>query len=136
MTAASYERLVADNFGGQSDPAPLDEDRLVADLAAYDRGMGLVDRDLAVTHHAASKHAAALVEVLRRATRSPAPAAVAPHDELARAFRLIHKAEDCGFGLLAETRRLGQRIHELEAELERARRAAPPGGARTGPGGE
>src|SRR4051794_8671167 len=65
VTNESYPALSADNFGGQSRPSVIDEERLVADLGAYDRGMGLVNRDLAVAHHSATKHAAALAEILR-----------------------------------------------------------------------
>jgi hypothetical protein len=120
VTASSYPRLVADNFGGQSGPAPIDEQRLVEDLEQYDPAMGSVNRDLMVANHAASKHTAALVQVLRRVAlrESPVPG---PLEELARAIRLQGRAELGVMRLVAETERLGSRVHALERELERVR---------------
>jgi hypothetical protein len=120
VTAESYPVLVADNFGGQSRPVPIDEDRLVADLESYDAGMGLVNRDLAVAHHGATKHAAALVEVLERVTPRTAPLD-APLRELGRLVRLYHRADTQSFSLNAEAQSLGGQVNRLEEELARAR---------------
>jgi glycosyltransferase involved in cell wall biosynthesis len=128
VTAESYPRLAPDNFGGQSDDDPIDEDRLVADLRGYDARMGTVNRDLVVARHAASKHAAALVEVLTRLAPRPAPVD-APLAELARMIRLYHRADTQSFALYADSSRLGARLHELEraqseCDTERASFAA------------
>jgi hypothetical protein len=92
VTRESYPELVADNFGGQTAARVLDEGQLAADIAGFDPGMGLVNRDLAVRHHAATDHAAALVDLLGRlAPRSPT--VDAPLDELARSIRVMHRAQ-------------------------------------------
>lgn len=122
VTAQSYERLASDNFGGQGDGDPIDEDRLSADLRAYDAGMGMVNRDVVVARHAASKHAAALVQVLARVVPRPAPVE-APLDELARMIRMYHRADSQAFALHAGNSRLAARLHELE-QAERERDAA------------
>jgi hypothetical protein len=126
VTPTRYATLVADNFGGQSSPSAIDEDRLVADLGRYDPGMGTANRDLAVAHHGATKHAAALVEVLRRAVprTSPCPG---PLEELARTIRLLHRAEARAFASAAEIGRLASRVHALQNELDRARGGAGGG---------
>lgn len=122
VTAESYAGLAADNFGGQSHPAVVDEDRLAGDLAAYDPGMGIANRDLAVAHHNATKHAAALVDVLLRVAPRRAPVD-APLHELARMVRLYHRADTSAFGLHAELERAWARVQELEGELQRVRAA-------------
>jgi hypothetical protein len=110
VTSERYEALVADNFGGQTGAAAIDEQRLAADLAAYDPGMGVTNRDLIVRNHAATKHAAAIVELLRRIAPGPHDPAT-PLDELARAIRVMHRADAWSalghreLGLLAERAR-------------------------------
>jgi sulfotransferase family protein len=117
VTAESYARLAPDNFGGQGGGDPLDADRLALDLAGYDASMGLVNRDLAVSHHAASAHAAALVGVLDGLAPRREPID-APLLELARLTRLRHRAETQVFGSSATHARLGAQIQALEHELE------------------
>ncbi|MBI5104235.1 MAG: hypothetical protein HZB46_04485, partial [Solirubrobacterales bacterium] len=95
VTAESYPLLVADNFGGQSRPRPVDAAALAADLEAYDPAMGLVNRDLAVAHHAATKHAADLAAHLARVVPRAAPVD-APLRELARLVRLNYAADAQG----------------------------------------
>ncbi len=123
VTGANFAQLGADNFGGQSLPEALDEGRIVADLAAYDPGMGIVNRDLVVAHHAATSHAAALAEVLARVAAHPQPAAGdAPLREIGRLLRLYHRADVQAFAARAETERFAERarIWERRAqELER-----------------
>lgn len=46
VTAENYAALVEDNFGGRSRPDPIDENRIVRDLAGCDPAMGIVNRDL------------------------------------------------------------------------------------------
>jgi hypothetical protein len=127
VTAASYPALAADNFGGQSLPGVIDEERLVADLALYEPGMGIVNRDLAVAHHAASRHAAALVAVLERAAAQPrAVPPDAPLREMARLVRLYHRADMQAFVLRAELAALAARAQHAE-ELEAGLRAQVAG---------
>jgi hypothetical protein len=136
VTAERYERLAADNFGGQRGPAVTDVDALVADLIDYDPQLGLTSRDLAVAHHASSRHAADLAQVLKRLV--PRPAAVdAPLFELARLVRSAHRADSRQFLLQAEVERLGglvqaqhdetDRLHAAVRDAEDARAAAAQG---------
>lgn len=124
VTAESYPRLAPDNFGGQSSGDAIDEDRLVADLQAYDPGMGLVNRDLVVARHTASKHAAALATVLLRLVPRATPID-APLNELARLVRMYHRVDAQAFALHADNSRIGAQLHALEQQLarERAERA-------------
>ena len=118
VTAESYPRLAAGGFGGTTNPAPVDVDSLAADLGRYDRGMGLVNRDLIVANHAAQEHAARLVEVLARlAPRAPVDA---PLDEIARLTRLRNRTETQVWTLQSELELLNRRVQEVEAALERA----------------
>jgi hypothetical protein len=86
VTADGYAALEADNFGGQATDWALSEDRLAADIAAYRPEMGLVNRDLAVRHHAARDHVHALVALFERVVSAPV-APPAPLRELARLVR-------------------------------------------------
>ncbi|TMK39808.1 MAG: hypothetical protein E6G56_09195 [Actinobacteria bacterium] len=123
VTASSFATLSADNFGGQSRADVTDRERLIVDLAAYDPGMGTVNRDLVVTHNSATKHVAELVRILHQV--SPRRAHVGgPLRELARLVRVAHRADGRAFILHAETERLAARVHELEDELASARGAA------------
>jgi hypothetical protein len=125
VTAATYPELAPDNFGGQSERATIDEDRIAADLALYHRNMGVVNRDLVVANHAASRHAAAVAAVLGRVAATPRAAPVdAPLRELSRLIRLYHRADSQAFALRAECEALGartmraeQRAGELSAQL-------------------
>lgn len=66
ITAENYAALVADNFGGQSNPIPVTAESLARDLTEYHPAMGIANRDLIVANHAAQKHVAELVSVVRR----------------------------------------------------------------------
>lgn len=125
VTAGSYAQLAPDNFGGQSLAEPVDEGRLVADLGRYAPEMGVVNRDLALLHHSASKHAAAVAEILRRVAATPRAAPVdGPLRELARLIRLYHRADVEAFSLrpriaaLAARAQLAERsVADLEGEV-------------------
>jgi hypothetical protein len=130
VTNANRARLAADNFGGQSAPIAIDEDRLVADLARYDPDSGLANRDYVVGHHAASKHAAALVELLREASTAPVARPDAPLAEMGRLIRLHHRADAQSFALHADASRLAERLAAAEAELAWARSRAAAEGER------
>jgi hypothetical protein len=112
VTPEVYAAFEDDGFSGRSSGMPLDRARLRADLAAYDPDMGWLNRELAVTHHAARDHASRLVELLRggmlREEDRPHPAA-----ELSRHARAAWTAE----------RRATNAERQLAEFLERARDA-------------
>jgi hypothetical protein len=64
VTPDSYPAFEADHFAGQTE-RPRTRDDLVADLAAYDPQMGVVNHELVRTHHGARHHAMEVVAVLR-----------------------------------------------------------------------
>lgn len=123
VTDGNRAALAADNFGGQSQPIEVDADRLAADLARYDAASGLANRDFVVARHAATKHAAALVELLHEVVAEPpaAPPADAPLRELARLVRLHHRADGQAFLLHAELERRDRALRERDGELQAAR---------------
>jgi len=133
VTAENAARLSADNFGGQSEPIVIDADRLAADLSAYDPSLALANRDHVVAHHAASAHAAALVEVLREAC-SPGSVRVGRDEalELARLTRVYRGADSERFLLKGQLAQVQAEVRDskharAEAEAvaearERARR--------------
>ena len=121
VTAQNVGELSADNFGGQSRPIPVDENRLVADLGRYDPAMGPLNRDFVVAHCSATKHAAALVEVLRGVAPRTADPVDVPLRELARLVRVGHRADGEAFAVHAHAERLSARVHELETEVQAAR---------------
>ena len=121
VTAENAARLAADNFGGQDEFRPLDAASIAAELARYDPLMGTNNRDFIVANHAASAHAAELVDVLR--SIAPRTQSVdAPLNELARMVRNYHRADSAAFALRAERHHLTTQIGDLEEE--RARLAA------------
>ena len=87
VTKERYAAMEADNFAGQATDWVLDRDRLVADLADYDRDMGQVNRELVLAHHDARTHAYELVELFRSVNPRAEPA-TGPLRELARLVRL------------------------------------------------
>jgi hypothetical protein len=92
VTKERYAAMEADNFAGQATDWVLDRDRLVADLADYDRDMGQVNRELVLAHHDARTHAYELVELFRSVSPRAEPP-TAPLRELARLVRLQWAAE-------------------------------------------
>jgi hypothetical protein len=115
ITPESYPAVEADNFAGQATDALPSAERLIEDLAAYDPGMGMRNRDLAVRHHNARRHGEAIAGLLSAAAPRAEPAGT-PHTELARLVRLQWQAEARSFVLAAGNRRLLARTRELEAE--------------------
>jgi hypothetical protein len=133
VTPDRWALLEADSFAGLAEARPVDRARLRADLAAYRREMGPVNRDLAVMHHSAALHAEALVDLFRRLGPSEPPSRDAL-EEMARLTRTEWQTEARALGaeheatlLRAHARELGARAREAErrwAEAEeRARQA-------------
>ncbi len=121
VTPEVYAAFEDDGFSGRSSGMPLDRARLRADLAAYDPDMGWLNREVAVTHHAARDHASRLVELLRggmlREEDCPHPAA-----ELSRHARAAWTAERRA--LEAERQRDHWQARALTAERDAPDRAA------------
>ena len=123
VTAGTYSAIEADNLAGFATTVPRTPADLVADLAAYDPDMGWINRELIKAHHAARRHAQALVGVLRgpAAERRP-PAAIL--DELARLSRLRWDAEQRAMHLQGEAVWMRARTLAAEARADEARAAA------------
>jgi hypothetical protein len=136
VTQERYAAMEADNFGGQATDWVLDRDRLVADLADYDRDMGQVNRELVLAHHDARTHAYELVELFRRVNPRAEPAA-GPLRELARLVRLQWATEQDAMVLrqaltaravVAENyaRSLEEERERLQAQIATLQEAAEP----------
>jgi hypothetical protein len=132
VTAANRAALAADNFGGQHEPIEISVDRLAADLRdGYDPSCGLANRDHVVAHHAATKHAAALVAVLRDVAADPPPRpAGAPLDELARMVRLYQRADGHAFAMQVEAHRAAEALTGAETRVAQAEARAAAAEAR------
>jgi len=113
VTAGNYAALEADNFAGMATGLGVDPAGLAADLPAYDAAMGDVNRDLAVRHHHAGRHADALVALFRRlGAGEVAPAGDAPASNGAASAA----------PRLGELARLGRRQWASEREAMNLRR--------------
>jgi len=123
VTPESYPALEADGFSGAATDAIIDADRLRADFARYRPELGAVGFDLIRTHHSATEHAEALVELLGGAS---APTSEDVLETLSRLVRAECRAAIRADRLEAETRRLleereAQRARADAAEAQRAR---------------
>jgi hypothetical protein len=128
ITPETYERHAADNFAGQSTGEVVDAARLRRDLAEYRPEMGPANRDLAVLHHSAARHAHELVALFREL----APRTDPPPDALAELARLtalqwdtyvrLDAAQYWGAEALAENRRLDEARLAAVAERDAATR--------------
>lgn len=87
VTAAKYPAMEADNFAGQATDVTIDGTRLDHELAEYDAGMGLVNRDLVLRNHGARYHVNELCALFAEAA-APSPPLATPLLELARLVRL------------------------------------------------
>ena len=127
VTNDTYARLEADNFSGQTGTPPVDVARLRSDLELYRSDMGAANRELAVVHHGAGKHAAQLVELFERVAPRPRPRTT-PLREMARLVRVQWEAEERAIGLGLEAGSLWDELErnrleaaKLSEELERQR---------------
>jgi hypothetical protein len=117
----SYPALEADGFGGRAHEGPLTPELLREDLRRYSPEMGLANRDLAVAHHAANRHAADLVKLLRRL--SPQQVSRDPLlPELERLTRVQWQYEHRTLELGLENHRLREELHAARVDAEEARR--------------
>jgi len=127
VTAATYDALEANAFAGQASPTALGPDGLRAALDDYDPTMGLVNRQLVLTHHNERKHVEALVELFRR-LGPVADDRATPAAELARLSRLRWRADEESRHLRGQLAETTSRLRETEARLllseQRRRRRA------------
>lgn len=123
VTPGTYAAAEADNFAGLATDSPRTPGDLRADLEGYHRDMGWINRELVKTHHAARRHAHAVVEVLRGPARAGRPAATALAD-LSRQLRLAWHAERRTMVLQGEYVRLQRRTLAAEEEAAAAQRRA------------
>ncbi len=144
VTPQRYPSMEADNFAGLSGPLIATGEQLQHELARYSPGMGIVNRELAISHHGARAHTQELLALLQQ-RNAPGDLGDAPGDpgdaslrELSRlvraqwlaerralgfeqASRLAHEAAELARGEL-------QRAHDREAQLgDRLERALTTG---------
>jgi len=112
VTASTYGAFEADGFGGAATGDVIDDARLRTDLAAWEAGMGAVNRQLAEPHDAA-RHAQDLVAALEAVGTPSSP----PGDagELARLARLEWRSWSRYVGALDEQRALREQLETLHA---------------------
>ena len=124
VTPESYPALEEDNFAGLSGRPPRTREQLARDLEQYDADMGIVNRELAVSHHGARRHVAQLVDVLREPGEGGrgriGGQEVSALGEVARLTRTAWDAERRSVGLEREVERLTAQRHEAEARAEHA----------------
>jgi hypothetical protein len=113
VTPQTYPAMEADAFGGLSDDETTgDVSQLAEQIARYDAGMGIANRELAVKHHAGHEHAVELVELMQRlgARRTSG----APLGEMSRLVRQ-------GWMSQARTDDLTRDLYALRNELNHTR---------------
>ena len=118
VTAESYPELEANGFAGTATDAAIDRERLRRDLCAYTPDMGLVNRELARTHHDAVRHTADLVQLFGDAA-PPTPTDADALVEIARLRRLQWQVEGGAALLRTENELLRERVEALDHERER-----------------
>ncbi len=119
VTPDVYPAMERDNFAGVATSWMIDTARLRMDLAAYRPEMGLVNRDLVVSHHAAGDHAHALIDLFRKTEPRVGPVD-APLRELARLGRLSWSATQEARYLRSQLGRAAKRMGQLEARAAAA----------------
>ena len=123
VTPGTYAAIEADNVAGFATPAPRTPADLVADLDRYEPHMGWINRELIKAHHAARRHAQALVGVLRGPAAARRPPA-ATLDEIARLARCRWDAEQRAMHLQGEVVWMRDRTLEAEGRAAEAQAAA------------
>lgn len=122
VTPETYPALEADGFSGGATGAVIDAERLHADFAAYRPELGTLGFDLVRTHHAATKHTEALVDLLERAD-TPVPGGN-ELEALALLVRAETRATRRAAGLEHEAKGLRNRVRELHDAVDMAQREA------------
>jgi hypothetical protein len=125
VTPESYPALEADGFSGGATDLVIDRDRLRDDFAAYRPELGTLGYDVVRLHHSATRHAEALVSLLKQAE----PVAASPmHEALgllaraeARQADNAAQAENQLRAKAAEHEAERARIAELESALDHTR---------------
>jgi hypothetical protein len=138
ITPHTYAQFEAANFSGLASTDPRGPGELGDDLADYNSDMGWLNRELAVRHHGARRHAQDLVKVLR-GTDSAADDRTSATAELSRLARQKLHAERLagasGRELSVARQSLAtwrDRALTAERELERARSVLRTRRVRTG----
>jgi hypothetical protein len=122
VTPNAYPALEADHFAGLATDRVIGPAELARDLAEYDPGMGIANRDLVVQHHNARDHVLELLAALK--AHAPAPERPSSLDELARLAKLQWSWEHLARRLRIEEGALHERLAEAEAAAARARESA------------
>lgn len=122
VTPESYERLEADGFGGRATPEVLTGDKIALALRDYRQEMGVANRDLVVSNHAAHVHAAQIVEVVRGlgAVEKPSNDLLS---EVGRLTRLGWRSERRALHFEQDNEELRRQLEGVVAELAETRRA-------------
>jgi len=120
VTPELYPALEADAFAGQATSAPRGPAEIAADLADYRPSMGWINHELIRTHHAARRHACALVELLLENARV-SRRRTSGLDEVARLSRRMWQMES---RVLNAERRAGNAEDEHAELLARANGAS------------
>ena len=115
VTPANYASLEADAFAGLASGVPREAADVARDLASYSRDMGWTNRELVKAHHAARRHAIALLEVLRGDGDPPGR----PLDALADIARLTRLNWDSERRSIILHREAEQACAALRAEVDR-----------------
>lgn len=116
ITRETYPALEADGFAGTGQEVVVDKERLRSDLAGYDAGMGMVNRDLLERHHAATDHANALSGLFKElAPRAKGPSE--PLREMARLWRLVYQTDARAHELAKENQVLREDVELLKGKV-------------------
>jgi hypothetical protein len=122
VTPESFEQLLETGIAGSSTTKTATVEQVKAELARYDRAMGEVNRDLALSTLSVTRHTGALIEAIEGLLGEELPQP--PNDsasELARLGRQSWRHESDAFDLIAKLQKAGEDYDELrersEAEL-------------------
>jgi hypothetical protein len=122
VTPAGYPALESDGFAGMATDEIVDGERLASDLAAFDPGMGVVNRNLVIQHHNPFHHAADLAALLKRVAPGRTPATVS--SELERMARRLWDQQLRAQHFVRETGRLGDLANETARRAVASERRA------------